>query len=203
MQRRGSAAVRAANGQRRPQPATGGDGDHRRLRPRDRAGRHFDFPGAALRQRARRGRSAVARQQPQSGDHRRRTHRRSARGQRGDPALRLYRQPRPALAAGQHHGLHQRTRGIARRHLPADRIPCPRRICRAASARQCHRYRRARPRRRRQAALAGFHRSARLHQIVDRQDGPPDHGDPQPHPRGPARVPAGADRYPRTDRDHR
>ena len=28
------------------------DRDHRRLRPRDRAGRHFDLPGAALRQRA-------------------------------------------------------------------------------------------------------------------------------------------------------
>ena len=30
--------------------------------------------------------------------------------QRGDPALRLYRQPRSALAAGQRHGLHQRAR---------------------------------------------------------------------------------------------
>ena len=51
---------------------------------------------------------------------------------------------------------------------------------------------RAGARRRGQAALAGFHRGARLHQILDRQDGPPDHGDPQPHPRGPARIPAGA-----------
>ena len=57
--------------------------------------------------------------------HRRETHRRPARGQRGNPALRLYRQPRPALAAGQHHGLHQRARGTARRHLQADRGPEP------------------------------------------------------------------------------
>ena len=41
-----------------------------------------------------------------------------------------------------------------------------------------HRYRRARARRRRQAALGRFHRGARLHQVVDRQDGPADIGDP-------------------------
>ncbi len=33
----------------------------------------------------------------------------------------LYRQPRSALAARQHHGLYQRARRIARRHLQADR----------------------------------------------------------------------------------
>ena len=42
-----------------------------------------------------------------------RAHRRAAARQRGDPALRLYRQPRPALAAGQRHGLHRRAGGGA------------------------------------------------------------------------------------------
>ena len=100
----------------------------------DRAGRHLDLPGAALGARARRGRSAAARQQPQSRGHRRRAHRRSARGQQRDPALRLHRQPRSALAAGQHHGLHQRTRGIARRYLQADRGAWPRRRAGLAAA---------------------------------------------------------------------
>ena len=47
----------------------------------------------------------------------RRAHRRPEPRQRGDPALRLHRQPRPALAAGQCHGLHRRTgaRGEAAR----------------------------------------------------------------------------------------
>ena len=78
-------------------------------------------------------------------------------------------------------------------------------LARAASAapsgaRKCHRHRRTRARRRRQAAFGGFHRGARLHQILDRQDGPADIGDPQSHPRGAARIPAGADRHPRADR---
>ena len=122
------AAVRAANRQCRPQPAS--------WRPSVTiagSGLVIALAGISIFL-VRRSASArdeaeatVARQQPQSGDHRRRTHRRSARGQRRDPALRLYRQPRSALAAGQHHGLHQRTRGIARRHFPADRVACPRR----------------------------------------------------------------------------
>ena len=55
--------------------------DGRRLRPGDRAGRHLDFPGAALVARARRRRGTAARQQPQSRGHGRRAHRRSARSQ--------------------------------------------------------------------------------------------------------------------------
>ncbi len=39
----------------------------------------------------------------------------------GDSALRLYRQPRSALAARQHHGLHQRARRARRRYLPPHR----------------------------------------------------------------------------------
>ena len=66
-----------------------------------------------------------------------------------------------------------------------------------------HRYRRARARRRRQAALGGLHRGARVHQVVDRQDGPADIGDPQSHPRGAARVRAGPDRHQGVDRGHR
>ena len=76
-------------------------------------------------------------------------------------------------------------------------------VRRAVGPGKRHRYRRARARRRRQAALGRFLRGARLHQIVDRQDGPADIGDPQPHPRGTARVRAGPDRYPRADRGHR
>ena len=139
--------------------------------------------------------------QPRS--HRRRAHRRSSRGQRRDPALRLYRQPRSALAAGEHHGLHQRARGIARRHLQADRCARPRRLAGAAGAGERDRHRRTRSRRHRQAAFGGFWRSARLHQILDRQDGPADIGDPQPHPRGTAGIPAGTDRHQGADRGHR
>jgi signal transduction histidine kinase len=89
-------------------------------------------------------------------------------------------------------------RGDIFRRIAALARAIPRRWSRPAPA-----IRRAAARRRRQAALAGFHRGARLHQIVDRQDGPPDHGDPQPHPRGTARIRAGEDRHPRTDRRHR
>ena len=48
-------------------------------------------------------------------------------------------------------------------------------VRRAADAGKRDRYRRARARRGRQAAVGGFLRGARLHQIVDRQDGPADH----------------------------
>ena len=68
-------------------------------------------------------------------------------------------------------------------------------VRRATGPGKRHRYRRARARRRRQAAFAGLLRSARIHQILDRQDGPADIGDPQPHPRRTARVRAGTDRY--------
>ena len=39
-----------------------------------------------------------------------------------------------------------------------------------------------------QAIVTGLHRGARVHQVVDRQDGSADQRDPQPHPRGPARI---------------
>ena len=47
----------------------------------------------------------------------RRTHCRSARSQRRNSTLRLYRQSRSAIAAGQHHGLHHRDRGYKKRHI--------------------------------------------------------------------------------------
>ena len=73
-------------------------------------------------QRARRGRGQNLRDNNVNLEADRRiAHRRPERGQRRNPALRLYRQPRPALAAGQHHGLHQRAGGAARRHLRAHR----------------------------------------------------------------------------------
>ena len=112
----------------RTAPAARFDRHRGRLRPRDLARRHRNLPGAPLVARPRRRRNAIARQLSQPRNHGRRAHRRPARGQRRDPALRLYRQPRSALAAGQHHGLHQRTRGTARRHLQADRSPCPHRV---------------------------------------------------------------------------
>jgi hypothetical protein len=37
--------------------------------------------------------------------------------------------------------------------------------------------------------------SVRIHQVVDRQDGPADIGDSPPHPRGTPRIRAGIDRY--------
>jgi CHASE3 domain sensor protein len=52
-------------------------------------------------------------------EHRRVPHRRPHRSKRRDPALRLYRQPRPALAAGQHHGLYVRARGGAQGYFCA------------------------------------------------------------------------------------
>ena len=72
-------ALRTATADRTP--ATGLGRDDGRLRPRDRARRHLDLPGAPLLARPRRGRSAIARQQSQPRDHRRRAHRRSARSQ--------------------------------------------------------------------------------------------------------------------------
>ena len=71
-------------------------------------------------------------------------HHRAARGrsgaegiERGDPALRLHRQPRPARAAGQHHGLHQRA-GRRARSRSARRTGRPPGCC-AASTRNSRR----------------------------------------------------------------
>ena len=70
--------------------------------------------------------------------------RRAGACQRGDPALRLHRQPRSALAARQHHGLHQRARDQALRRcgrmsasLPTTFPPCGR--SRTRSNRRCRR----------------------------------------------------------------
>ncbi len=62
-------------------------------------------------------------------------------GQRGDPALRLHRVARPAGAAGQHHGLHQRAGAGRRRAVPP-------RLASDAAGRRCGRRRRRTSRRR-------------------------------------------------------
>ena len=62
--------VCAAHRDRGPHPAARLHRDGGRLRPRGRAGRDLDLSGAALGPRARRSRSAVARQQSQSGEPR-------------------------------------------------------------------------------------------------------------------------------------
>ena len=62
-------------------------------------------------------RDALARCQRQPRKRGRRAHRRPEPRQRRNSALRLYRQPRPALAAGQHHGLHRRARSAPTKPL--------------------------------------------------------------------------------------
>ena len=82
-----------------------------RRRPRDAAGRRRHGPdGLALHPAAGAGPARADRPQRVARGSRPPAGRRVGTGQRGDPALRLHRQPRSALAAGQHHGLHQRAR---------------------------------------------------------------------------------------------
>jgi len=86
------------------------------------------------------------------------------------------------------------TGAIAHRYFQADRGTRPRGGVRGAAAGPRRRGR-ADAQGRRPGVVAGFHRGAGIHQIVDRQDGPPDHGHPQPHPRGAAGIRAGENRY--------
>ena len=65
----------------------------------------------ALHARAARGARRGERTQRQTRAAGRSAHRRSRAGERGDPALRLYRDARSSRTAGQHHGLHRETRG--------------------------------------------------------------------------------------------
>ena len=92
--------------------------------------------------------------------------------QRGDPALRLYRQPRSARAAGQHHGLHQRARG-RRRRAWSKRL-------REQRDRGAGRGKAAR------ARWRGHSRGDRLHPRLDRQDGRADQRHPEAVARGAA-----------------
>ena len=121
----GTAVFRGNAGARREQPdrrrargaakhRTAAMGHRRRRAGHSIGGRRLGLDRAALHpavdRRAARGRRPECR----PGGARARAHRRPRPRQRGNPALRLYRHPRPARAAGQHHGLHQRAGGQPR-----------------------------------------------------------------------------------------
>ena len=92
-------------------------------------------------------------------------------GERGDPALRLYRQPRPARAARQHHGFHQRARNAHRAGRPLFRSV-------QAETRTLPRRTRSLPSSEDMPEAIGFIR------VLDRQDGRADQRHPQAVARG-------------------
>jgi CHASE3 domain sensor protein len=89
-----------------------------------------------------------------------------------------------SLASRQHHGFHQRARRIARRYFQPHLTLQPR--CKRSTTRSDFRRRHGRThsRARRSEIVRGFFRSARIHQILDRKNGPPHQRDPQAHTRG-------------------